>query len=244
MYLKHPYATLTLSFYFMEPQFKTSFIPKQSLQEEVSHSSVRKKRSFGGGFSFGSLVSTVVFLAALGASAGLFLYEQYLDRSIVDKQQTLERAREAFQPALIRELQRLDNRITAAQNILDRHIAPSSIFGVLEGSTLQTVAYTEFSYKGEPSGAISLTMKGSARDFASVALQTDAYSEDPFIKDPVVSDIAVSDAGTVTFSFKGSADAQIVSFRNNLDIYQNLGLKGRSAPLFGSALSFTSEDQL
>ena len=225
----------------MEPQFKTSFIPKQPLQEGVISRS-KGRRTFGGGFSFGSLISVVVFLFALGGSVGLFLYEQYLDRSIKDKQQTLERAREAFQPALIRELQRLDNRISSAQKILDAHITPSSLFGVLEGVTLQTVSYSEFSYKRDPSGVITLSMKGTARDFGSVALQTDAYSEDSFIREPVVSDIAVNDEGSVTFSFRGTVDSQALSFRSNLDLYRELREAGTSRLLFSNA-SFLTRDE-
>src|SRR5690606_3250741 len=122
----------------MEPQFKTSFIPKQSLAK----SATPKRRGAGMPKGAGLIVSLVIFLAAAGSAGSLYLYKQYLLDSIDRKSEELRRARNAFQPSLIRDLARLDSRLIAAQDIMERHIAPSVIFELLEQTTLRSVQYS------------------------------------------------------------------------------------------------------
>lgn len=210
----------------MEPKFKTSFIPRKSLEESTAP---KKKSGRGGiGMGIGSLASLIIFLTALGGSAGLFLYKQYLETSIDEKRQTLQRAREAFQPALIRELTRLDTRIQAVKSVIDNHVTPSSIFGLLEQVTLENVRYTSLSYSRDESGDVTISMEGQAKNFSAVALQSDAYGEEGFILEPIVSDLDLDDSGNVKFKIRTTLDPRLVAFSSNLPLYQEL-LSGQEA---------------
>ncbi len=223
----------------MEPKFKTSFIPKQSLESSVAPQRAPRKRV---GLGLGSFISLIVFLAAVGLSAGLFLYERYLTESIATKKDTLERARDAFQPALIRELTRLDTRIQAAKEILELHVAPSAIFGILEQVTLESVRYDSFDYSND-NGFPTISMAGVATDFEAVALQSDAYGENNFLIEPVVSDLD-SDEGTITFAFKASVEPQTVSFIKNLALFEALAGVESSLPASAADATFNPDDAL
>src|SRR3989344_1211864 len=64
------------------------------------------------------LSSVVLFVASAALAAGVFLYDQYLQSSAASKVDQLERAKAAFEPALIHELTRLDDRLRSASEIL------------------------------------------------------------------------------------------------------------------------------
>jgi hypothetical protein len=219
----------------VEPKFKTSFIPKQSLESSVAPQRAPRKRV---GLGLGSFISLIVFLAAVGLSAGLFLYERYLTESIATKKDT----RDAFQPALIRELTRLDTRIQAAKEILELHVAPSAIFGILEQVTLESVRYDSFDYSND-NGFPTISMAGVATDFEAVALQSDAYGENNFLIEPVVSDLD-SDEGTITFAFKASVEPQTVSFIKNLALFEALAGVESSLPASAADATFNPDDAL
>lgn len=232
-------ALLTYTKNTVEPKFKTSFIPKQSLESSVAP---QKSQRRGVGLGIGSFISLIVFLAAVGLSAGLFLYERYLTESIVTKKDTLERARDAFQPALIRELTRLDTRIQAAKEILEKHVAPSAIFGILEQVTLESVRYDSFDYSSND-GFPTVSMAGVATDFEAVALQSDAYGENNFLIEPVVSDLDSED-GSITFAFKAGVEAQTVSFIKNLALFEALAGVESSMPAAAGGADFNPNEAL
>lgn len=195
----------------MEPKFQTSFIPKQSLAP--SPAAQRRSASNSRAFGLGTVIAIVIFIGAVSASVLLFLYEQYLTRSIQSNQASLERAREAFEPALIKELGRLDDRINAANIILNQHIAPSALFTLLESITLQNVQFTSFSYTGEgTNGMVAISLSGKAKSFQTVALQSDLLGSNSYLKNTVVSELALDASGDVTFQVNANVDPRFLSY--------------------------------
>src|SRR3989344_4067775 len=75
-----------------------------------------------------TLVAIVLFVASGALAVGVFLYQQYLETSTTSKLDQLQRAQAAFEPSLIQQLTRLDDRMRAAGQILGTHIAPSAFF--------------------------------------------------------------------------------------------------------------------
>ena len=121
----------------MDPQIRTSFIPKKPVT-----SGPEPRRGVGIIF----LVSLFVFIVSLLAAGGVFLYGQFLAQSIVDKGASLDKARAAFEPAVIQELIRLDSRLRFGENVLYSHVSPSLIFSLLEETTLQSVRWKSIDY--------------------------------------------------------------------------------------------------
>ncbi|OGG55082.1 hypothetical protein A3D62_00740 [Candidatus Kaiserbacteria bacterium RIFCSPHIGHO2_02_FULL_49_11] len=196
----------------MEPQFKTSFIPKKTLSATVAQGSTRK-----GGLNLIVLIALIIALGAVVLSVGAFLYKQLLISSIDRKEATLDRARAAFEPALIQELVRLDDRLTAAEDVLEEHVTPSSLFSLLGSLTLQSVQFTDFSFSQVGDGKLSIAMKGIARDFRAIALQADLFGKNRAIQDPIFSNLNLDSNGRAVFNFSAFVDPAFVSYVNRVD---------------------------
>ncbi len=168
----------------METGIKSSFIPQDATV-------VRTVRSPGrtGLADLLILISIVFLVESLALAAGVFLYLQYLDTSRTAKLDQLERAREAFDPSLIQELTRLDDRMHAAGAVLKEHIAPTVFFKLLGQLTLQTVAFSNLTFQGGDSHNMKIAMDGIARSVNSIALQADNLSKSGVITSPLFSNI-------------------------------------------------------
>lgn len=188
----------------MAEQFQTSFIPKKTF-ESTGPSSVKSQA----GILF--TVSVILVVLALLSAGGVFGYEKFLESSITNKREALQRARAAFEPELIRELSHLDTKIQTAETLLEKHIAISGVFDLLQSATLETVQFTNFSYGIEESG-IRLSLSGVARSFNSVALQSDEFVKSRFISQPVFSDLGLNQRGDVTFNASALVDPAAVSY--------------------------------
>jgi len=188
----------------------TSFIPKKPQTPSA-------KRKGGGVINIFFLISLIIFLGALTVTVGVFLYERVVAQNIEEKSAKLEKAREAFEPTLIEALSKLDIRIQAAQEILDSHIALSSFFELLERLTLQSVQFNDFNNVISPDGRVGIAMKGTARSFSSVALQSDVFGKDPFIRNPLFTNLNLDDLGNVIFDFSATLDPALLSYRQVVD---------------------------
>ena len=194
----------------METEFQTSFIPKKPLAEAAT-STERTSRPV----SIVMLLSVLVFVAALVAAGGVYLYKQYLTKQVVDMTSQLKRAREGFEPALIAQLQTLDTRLSSASGILATHITVSPILKALSDTTLKTIRYTKFTYtvQGESSPRIDVKMSGQSRGYMPIALQNEAFTKNKYIKNPIFSNLTLDDrTGNVTFDLTFSVDPDFVLY--------------------------------
>ncbi len=196
----------------MEAKFKTSFIPKQSLQPPEEVRFVPKKT--GAPIGLATTITFLVLLAALGASGVLYFYKQHLASAIQEKQQTVEQQSEAFEPALVKEYTRTASRIDAARTVLDQHDAMTFAFSLLEQITLRKVQYTNMTlvYNGEGS-SLDLNLVGNARTYKVLALQSDVYGSNQFVREPTVTDLKVLDNGTVGFTLSAKLDPRLISYK-------------------------------
>lgn len=166
----------------------------------------------GGGFDFFLLLAIVVFVASATLAGGVFLYSQYLSTSAASKLEQLERAKQAFEPALINDLMRLDHRMRTADTILESHIAPTTLFRLLEQLTLQTVSFSSFDFSSSQDG-LTLMMRGVAQSVNSIALQADLLSKSGIISNPIFSNIN-RQANGVNFDFSAEVNAAALNYAN------------------------------
>lgn len=195
----------------MEQNTHTSFIPKKSLSA-VSQEQTGRKSHSNIGIVF--LLTLIIFVGAVAIAIGVFLYQQFLIQSIERKSASLERARAEFEPALIEEMGRLDVRILSAKNILSNHKAVSSFFNLLEDNTIVNIQFENLDYKTDETGRTSISMKGTALNFSSVALQADIFGENKFIQEPIFSNLNLNNRGSVIFDFSAFIDPRLVSYEN------------------------------
>ncbi|MCE9549093.1 hypothetical protein K8Q98_01705 [Candidatus Nomurabacteria bacterium] len=194
----------------MEPNFQTSFIPKKP----VTASNISTSPRVG----LLVFVSIFIFLTVLVATGGLYFYKQLMLRSITQMESDLNLAKSRFEPSKIVQLQVLDKRLRAANQILSRHVAISPIFKILQSITMKTVQYTRFEYDISPeSSKVTIKMEGVAVGYRSVALQSDLFAEDDNLIDPVFSNLALDRDGTVLFDLEFSINPSLINYKQTLE---------------------------
>ncbi len=196
----------------MDPTLpQTSFIPKKPLSEDRPVRS-RPVNMF-------VFIATLIFFASIVAAVGVYLYRSVISKQVTEMNAELERARASFDPALLGDLQTLDRRISAANQLLAEHRVLTPIFEALQTLTLKTIRYTKFSYKiADPTKKIyQMDIDGqSSGGYAPIALQSDMFLRNKYIIDPIFSNLAVDDRGRVTFKLSFTVDSALISYENSL----------------------------
>lgn len=190
----------------MEGKLQTSFIPKQPLVENGA-----KKAS--GTTSIFSIIGWFIFIVVISASVGVFLYEQYLTKAIDTKNTDLSNRIKSFDTESVDHFIQLDSRLQSAALILNNHLAVSNLLDLIAENTIQSVQFTDFKYSFDDSDKISLNLSGKAPSFASVALQSDAFSAEPHLHNQVFSNLGLDQAGGVLFKFTASVDGSALKYK-------------------------------
>jgi hypothetical protein len=191
----------------MEQNFQTSFIPKKPIIKERAVSS----RPVGPLV----IISLFVLFTVLIATGGLYFYKELTQKNIESMKENLKLAQNRFEPSKITELQTLDKRLHAANELLSAHVAVTPIFESLEKITMKTVRFTSFSYtRGEERNApIKVEMKGEAVGYRSVALQSDLFAKNKNFIDPVFSNLTLDQAGNVMFDLEFSVEPSFLNYK-------------------------------
>jgi len=185
----------------MDPQVPASFIPKKPLIE------VRQGAGPGAGLLV--LLSVLLFVLSLVGAGGVFAYTGILNASISNQDASLKADEAAFEPEVITDLSRLDDRLTQTQKLLQNHLAPSGVFDFLSTITLAQVQFTNFSFKKQADGSAVISLDGVGDSFSTVALQSDQFGSTRLLKDVIFSDVAIGTGGKVTFSVKATLDPSL-----------------------------------
>lgn len=190
----------------MEQTFQTSFIPQKPIVKERTASS----KPVG----FFMVVSLFVLFTVLLATGGLYFYKGITEKNIASMENTLNLARNRFEPEKIAELQILDKRLNAATEVLSKHIVVTPIFKALEQLTMKTVRYTKFSYEiGGETGMVQVKMSGQAIGYRSIALQSDLFTKNKNLIDPVFSNLTLDSSGNVLFDLEFSVEPNFVNYK-------------------------------
>lgn len=197
----------------MEPKFQSSFIPKgpvssSPLTPDTPFKKTHRKSLFG-------TIAALLFTLSVLAAGGLFGYKIFLDKQIEQMGSSLERAKETLQPEVIDKLVRLDNRILSTNKLVSSHRVIVPLFEFLEEATLQSVRFSEFSYMENPEG-LEVLLKGEARGYAALALQSEAFNNSGYFSEAVFSNLSLNQVGNVTFSFKAKITPSLLSYEREV----------------------------
>lgn len=192
----------------MDPKFQTSFIPKKPIVAGTARSS--------GPINLFSLLGTVLFVAALALSAGVFFYQKLLVKQIEQSQVSLERAKDDFDPETINEIIRFDTRIETGKKLIASHVAVTPFFDYLSSITLRTVRFRDFNFTYLGPDNILVEMKGLAQGYATVALQSDLLNEQKLLKDPIIGDMSLESTGNISFGVSAKVDPSLFSYERAL----------------------------
>lgn len=199
----------------MDPRFQTSFIPKKPITPATARPTST--------VSLFSLLATVLFIVVLALSAGVFFYQNKLQKDIAVDKTSLDRAKGAFEPEVINQIIRLDTRIESAKTILASHLAVTPIFNLLSNATLKTVRFRDFSFSYIAPDKISINMKGQATGYSAVALESDTLNTQKALKNTMLSEMALEPLGTVSFNVSTTLDPSLVSYPNSISNISTTG---------------------
>jgi hypothetical protein len=204
----------------MDREFQTSFVPKKPILEKESLAPHRSNIS-----GVVNLIALIVFIASILGAGGMYFYRSSLQSKITEEKVSLERAKAAFEPSLITELQELDKRMRAATQILNNHIAVSPIFHLLGEITLPTVRYTDFAYEfnKDNKNLVDIKMTGQAKGYNYIALEADLFGKNKFIRNPIFSDFTLDQQGNIDFTLTFSVDKTLVLYESFLERESSLG---------------------
>ncbi|MBM2817461.1 MAG: hypothetical protein HW401_51 [Parcubacteria group bacterium] len=192
----------------MEGKFQTSFIPKKPV--------VSAARARGSGMSLFMVVSIFLFIVSLALAGLVFGGQRYLKTELEKEKASFSKAQEDFDSVTVETLVKLDNRIESGKKILGKHIAILPIFDFLESKTLRNVRFNNVEISFLENGGAKINMKGEAKNFSAVALQSDVFAESKELKNPLISDIDLSLSGAVTFNFTGEVNPSAILYKNTI----------------------------
>lgn len=189
---------------------KTSFIPKQGPATPQR----RQNRTV----NILAFFAIVVFLATLLLSVGVFFYQQYSEKKLVEKKDSLTEIKKTFKEEDIESIRRFERRISAAQELLNNHISLARLFDAVESRTQTNTQLSSFSYERNPSGSAQVALSGSAETFNTIALQEREFGKEKvFEKDSLIfSGIAISESEdavrTVSFEVSGNVATKEIAY--------------------------------
>lgn len=191
----------------MDKEFKTTFIPKKRLTKDRSGSPVKSQKKSG----LVSLAAGLLFVTALVSTAGVYLYKMSVSANIKSQIDSINLAEKAFEPTVILSLKKLDIRLNAATELLDKHIALSDFFDSLGEATLPGVSFSDFEFTFDEE-ASEVSMSGEARSYLSIAQQSDLFEKNKYINNHIFSDFQLTEIDSVTFSLSFTLNPELLSY--------------------------------
>lgn len=201
----------------MDSKFNTSFIPKKSLQVDPGGSSddkyvSRRTVHYGPGF----FLAFLLFVASVVGSAVVFGYTTIVNKRIDGHKETLNEQQNRFDPAVVEELIRTENRIDNAKKLVMNHTVLTQLFSKLEAVTLRQVQYKELTYNDAAGSRPSMKLVGITSDFKEAAQQTTVFRDDDLLHNPIMVQLDKNtvnkDQVEVSFMIETSVDEKLVSF--------------------------------
>ncbi len=205
----------------MDNSFHTSFIPKKP----VVNTPYKRREPLG----ILSFISFTVILLTICAVGGFYFYKDYLNKQIVSKKNSLNIARESLEEKTLVELQTFDRRLNSSQRVISNHIVISPFFTLLDSLTLPNVQFTNFSGSMSDTGkGFAVSMSGFAKDYKTVALQSEIFNSDlaKELNEVAFTDLSLSDEkntkGFVSFNISFFVNPSFISFENNILQYKDI----------------------
>lgn len=207
----------------MEP-IPTSFIPKRPVTSELL-----QEHPSGRAVGLLSLLTVVVVVATIISFIGVYLYEQSLAGQKAKLEQSINDARNGIGTDFLADMKRLNSRISGVKTLLAGHIVVSPIFAALESTTLRSVQYRSFTYEFRTDSTskaqvVQVSLSGVAKNYSTIALQSDAFTQSSLIKNPVFSGLTVDDkTSNVAFKLTFDVSPSDLSFQSFIDAKKGTG---------------------
>ena len=174
---------------------KLSFIPKTS-SSGASQTSYKKA-----GLGPMSKSSVFLFIISLAILGGAFLYKNAIIRQIDSLTVSLTRAKAAFDPVLISEMEKLTVSLIVAEDLIAEHRFQSNIFDALEDLTHPDLRFSSLSYSYDLlKGGVKIDLTGQSKSYIALAQQAEIFGDSNKIESFTFSGLSLDETGDISFS--------------------------------------------
>ncbi|MBN2093802.1 MAG: hypothetical protein JW740_00280 [Candidatus Zambryskibacteria bacterium] len=188
----------------MAPEFRSSFIPKGSVNTEKTY----KKKGTG----FLGVLSVALFLSTLIVSGFVYFYKFTLDKEIRDLQAQLAEVEKNMDKEIINEILAFDRKLDLTKTLINKHKVVSNFLENLSSTTVSRVWFDNFSYNMSEQGGLTADLEGESSSYATLALQEDIFNKNEFFRSVTFSNLNLTDKGRVSFSLKIEVDPEIAIY--------------------------------
>ncbi len=206
----------------MEPKFQTSFIPKKPnvvMSGTINAGAPQKPKVHA--TSFFMAIGVMLFIVSLLALGGAYFWKYYLSDANKKFKEDLASREKQFNVQLIEQLKAINVQIDSAKSLVDKHVAFSSVFDVLQRFTISEVRFLSMDFKSSPesNGNLTIGMSGQGKNLAAVAFQSDVladldqYGLTKVVKNPLLSDPTLESNGSVSFGFSAEIDGESMTYK-------------------------------
>ena len=209
---------------------KISFIPKKPLTRKTE----KTKHPVG----LLLFATYFIFFATIAFYGGLYLYNKSIKNTLIEKTKELETEKTKIDPfSVVEKGEKLQKKINGAQSLLNKHLAPSSVFSILEKAILKSITLQEFSlglddstggnndaYKNVDDKQTAtdpdfiIKTKGIAINYESLAYQSDVLKKETEkrqeIKGFSIKDLSLDSSGNVSFNLSIIVDRSFLLYKN------------------------------
>lgn len=151
-----------------------SFIPKRSSGKVTPVRAGRRIYVF-------SFIAYILFFGTVLSVIGIYFLNTQAERQLTEHIALLEQERKAFRQSQLEEVRKFDTQLHLAEEILEKHAAPSRIFDELEPVIVRSVQLDSFGYLREPTGELVLSLGGLTESFDVLLFQRDAIKNSAFL---------------------------------------------------------------
>lgn len=199
---------------------KVSFIPKGSLVRETAFLERRRPRSAVG------FIAGLAFVASVGSYAGLYFYNDSLEKKVVAKTDEINLIQKKFSDApQIGKAQVFRARTKIASELLDSHTLVSPVFTFLSDYTLGSILYEKFSFTRGADGA-TVELLGEAPSYAALAYQGDVLRKrTKELSKFDINNVSLTNFGTVSFVLSLTFVPTHLAYADSLGVSDNSSLQ-------------------
>lgn len=167
----------------------SSFIPKRG-----SKKSIRKVRNVN--VYILTIVSYVLFFAALGASAGVFFYSKSITNQLNEEIVATNTAIGVFKEADLLRVEEFDKRLRQANNRLNNSASVVQILAQIESAVVDSLRLSSLSINRDADKHFSIEAQAETNKYDAVIFQRDILKGYEVVDEIEVADVALQRVGS------------------------------------------------
>jgi cell division protein FtsL len=155
----------------MDPKNQSSFIPKQPTRPIAPR---RQQKRVA--FPLFSMLGYAMFVGAIIAAIGMFIYNQYTEQQFAQAVTELDSKIQAFRIDDFNAVMQFNQRVVEAKTLLNQHASVDQILTTVETLAVQSLTFTEVSLLRENADTVVVSIEGTGTEFDFLIFQRDLLS--------------------------------------------------------------------